>query len=336
MTSYGVATPIAGVAARLAARRGTLSGKARERLKICDWHVAHGENLSLTSRHFGYSRLVIRRWLMTLRKNGPVGLNDRSHRPKHVRAPTTSADIVDAACAWRRQYPTWSKYKIGTLVRDTGMIVSNSTVGRILKRKGFIDRRISRKRHRAAISPRRRFPKGLKISAPGGLVQIDVKHIMLPGGLRHYQFTAIDVLSKERVLARYSSESSRNAAHFLGVCRKEFSFSFNAVQTDTGAPFQKEFEEACRKLGIEHYYIEPRQPKQNSYVEISHEADEREFYSQGNAYVDPELMERKLKEWQRIWNEVRPHQALGYLTPRAYLARFYTTNGAVTPIVLQT
>jgi transposase InsO family protein len=205
-----------------------------------------------------------------------------------------------------------------------------------LKRKGFIDQKVSRKRHNAAITPRRRFPKGLKISAPGDLVQMDVKHVMLPGGKRHYQFTAIDVLSKERVLARYSSESSRNAAGFLTVCRKEFSFRLHTVQTDNGAPFQKEFEAACQKLGIDHYYIEPRQPKQNSYVEISHEADEREFYSQGNAWVDPEVMTTKLKNWQRIWNEIRPHQALGYLTPRAYLAKFYQTNGAVKPIVLQT
>jgi len=40
---------------------------------------------------------------------------------------------------------------------------------------------------------------------------MDVKHIMLPGGKRHYQFTAIDVLGKRRCLRAYSSESSRKS-----------------------------------------------------------------------------------------------------------------------------
>jgi len=32
-------------------------------------------------------------------------------------------------------------------------------------------------------------------------------------------------------------------------------------------------------------------------VEISHEADERELYQQGNAYSDIEIMRKKIKEW---------------------------------------
>src|SRR3990167_5309317 len=77
---------------------------------------------------------------------------------------------------------------------------SASSIGRILKRRGMIAKNISEKRRRAALHPRARFPHGMRISSPGDMVQMDTKHIMLPGGKKLYQFPAIDVLSKTRVL----------------------------------------------------------------------------------------------------------------------------------------
>jgi putative transposase len=70
-----------------------------------------------------------------------------------------------------------------------------------------------------------------------------------------------------------------------------------------------------------HYFIYPRTPKQNTYVEISHEAGEREFYKQGNVCPILEVMQRKIKEWEDVWNNIRPHQALDYLTPYEYLLK---------------
>ncbi|MEK7174441.1 MAG: integrase core domain-containing protein, partial [Patescibacteria group bacterium] len=78
----------------------------------------------------------------------------------------------------------------------------------------------------------------------------------------------------------------------------------------------------CEELKLPHYFTHPRSPKENTYVEISHGADEREFYQQGHIRFDFNTMRRKLKEWQRIWNEVRPHQALNYLTPRQYYEKW--------------
>lgn len=54
-------------------------------------------------------------------------------------------------------------------------------------------------------------------------------------------------------------------------------------------------------------------------MEISHGADEREFYPFGNVYQDRETMNQKIVEWQSIWNTIRPHEALGQRTPLEYL-----------------
>ena len=74
------------------------------------------------------------------------------------------------------------------------------------------------------------------------------------------------------------------------------------------------------------YYIYPRTPKQNAYVERSHGSDEEEFYQQGNIYQDRETMDSKLREWADVWNKTRPHQALDYRTPNEYLEYLKTTN----------
>jgi transposase InsO family protein len=109
------------------------------------------------------------------------------------------------------------------------------------------------------------------------------------------------------------------------------------VQTDNGAPFLKEFDKLCTKLGLSHYFIHPRSPKENTYVEISHGADEREFYQQGNTYSLLPVMQRKIREWEEVWNTIRPHEALGQLTPEEYLAKLQTSTLPTRDvIVLQT
>jgi transposase InsO family protein len=212
--------------------------------------------------------------------------------------------------------------------------VSSSTVGRVLKRRGLINRKVSQKRRRAALRPKARFPKGLSISEPGDMVQMDTKHIMLPGGRRFYQFTAIDVLTKRRVLRVYPSESSRNGAHFLRECIASFPFPVSRVQTDNGSTFLKEFDKLCKELNMPHYFIYPKTPKQNTYVEISHGADKKEFYQQGNVCSLLPAMQRKIREWEEVWNNVRPHQALGQLTPSQYFWNLKTTKLPTKNVIL--
>lgn len=317
--TYGVILPGAASIARWANRVDSLTLKAKQKIKVLDWHRVHRNNVSLTARHFGLTRYTVREWQKRFKEKGIVGLNDKSRRPKHLRRPTTSWNVVTEVVKLRKQYPAWSKHKIQALLTQK---VSVSTVGRILKRRGLIDKKLSKKRRKAANRPRARFPKGLKISKPGDMVQIDTKYIMLPGGKKLYQFTAIDVLSKRRVLNIYPSESSRNGSDFLRMCCEEFPFEIDVIQSDNGSPFLKEFEEECRKRKLPHYFIYPRHPKQNSYVEISHQADKREFYLQGNTYQNLETMRTKIKEWEFVWNNIRPHEALGQISPNAYLEKY--------------
>lgn len=324
MTIYGYTLPGAVSLANWANRTSTLSKQAKHRLTVLDWLKAHNGNISLASRHFGINRETIKIWRDKFNKMGILGLNDKSHRPLNLRKPITSSEIVSETVKLRKQYPAWSKYKIKSLLERKHIYISASTAGRILKRKGLINQKISQKRSKSAKSPKARFPHGMKISDPGDMIQMDTKYIMLVGGKKYYQFTAIDVLSKQKVMRTYRTQTARNGALFIEECLKAFPFVVKNIQTDNGASFQKEFDGLCKKKNIPHFYIYPRHPKQNTYVEISHGADKREFYLQGNVWQDFNLMQQKMAEWEYTWNNVRPHQALNYLTPNEYLFKWQT------------
>ncbi|MEK7163050.1 MAG: helix-turn-helix domain-containing protein [Patescibacteria group bacterium] len=232
MTIYGYVLPGAVSIACSAFLAGNLSERAKQRLKILDWHKARKKNISLTARHFGLTRWTVRNWQKKLDGLGPRGLNDESHKPKNLRTSTISWEIVFEVIKIRKQYPAWSKYKIQAILAQKQLTVSASSIGRILKRKNMIKKKISIKRSKAAKNPRKRFPRGFKVSYPGDMIQIDTKHIMLVGGRKFYQFTAIDVLGKQRILRVYSSASSRNGACFLQECVNNFDFKIKNIQTE--------------------------------------------------------------------------------------------------------
>ncbi len=323
MTIYGYVLPGAVGLARWAAKTENISEKAKQKLKVIDWLRSRKGNVSLTARHFGLDKKTVRSWRDNFNKFGIAGLNDKSHRPKKLRTMITSWLIISEIVELRKKYPAWSKYKIAVILkRDENIVVSASTVGRVLKKKGLIDKKKSKKRSKAAKHPRKRFPKGFRIHCEGDMIQMDTKHITLIGGKKICQFTAIDVLTKRRVLKYYPSLASANGAAFLKHCIARFPFVIKNVQTDNGPEFLKDFEKLCTELNLPHYFIHARTPKENTYVETSHLCDENEFYLQGNIGYDIESMQKSLDEWEHTWNYIRPHEALNYLTPDEYSNKY--------------
>ena len=316
MTTYGYILPKAGLLLRL---NINLSPKAKHRLKIIDWHRANGENQSLTSRRFGIGREALREWLKRFKERGIKGLEEKSHRPHKIRERKIPLATQDEIVKLRKLNPCYSKYKISVLLNSKA---SPSSVGRILKSKGLINHKVSAKRSKAAKYPKHRFPRDIVINYPGKLLQIDTKHLTIYRGRKFYQFTAIDVLTKLRVLWVTTHISSAAAKKFLKICVREFPFNIENIQTDNGSEFHKHFDEFCKQLTIPHYYIEAYSPKQNSYVERSHLTDELEFYQQGNMRTSAELLQPLIKAWQNKYNHERPHQSLNYLTPMKYFQKF--------------
>jgi transposase InsO family protein len=96
-------------------------------------------------------------------------------------------------------------------------------------------------------------------------------------------------------------------------------FPVKAIQVDGGAEFEAIFEEECRKRGIKLFVLPPRSPKLNGGVERAHRTHTEEFYEVTDSSFDLAELREELLEWEQVYNTVRPHQALGYVTPLKFL-----------------
>ncbi len=97
-------------------------------------------------------------------------------------------------------------------------------------------------------------------------------------------------------------------------------FPVRALSVEDGAEFMAEFEQACAERGIALFTLPPRSPKLNGHVERANRTHTEEFYEVTNAETTLADLRPSLLAWEHTYNTVRPHQALGYLTPAEYLA----------------
>jgi len=166
-----------------------------------------------------------------------------------------------------------------------------------------------------------RKPKDYEVRQVGDLVQLDTLDIRpLPGVvLKH--FTAHDVVSRWDIIGVYSRSTAANSVRFLDAIEERMPFPVRAIQVDGGAEFEALFEEECQKRGIKLFVLPPRSPKLNGGVERAHRTHTEEFYEVTDSTFEIAELGEELLEWERIYNTVRPHQALGYLTPLKFLEK---------------
>jgi putative transposase len=97
-------------------------------------------------------------------------------------------------------------------------------------------------------------------------------------------------------------------------------FGLRAISFDNGSEFMAEFEAACQARGIALFVLPPRSPKLHGAVERANRTHAEEFYEVTAAEPTLEAFQAELRAWEIVYNTIRPHQALGYLTPAEYLA----------------
>jgi transposase InsO family protein len=305
-----------------------LSRPARARLDYLTWHLAHGANVSLTCRHFAIARSTFYRWQARYDRHRLASLEDRSSRPHRRRRVSWTSEQLVAVRALRERYPRWGKDKLVVLLRREGIRLSTSMVGRMLvrlTRSGDLcepaGRGISaRRRRRQARAWATRKPRDWTIARPGDVVQIDTLDVRPLPGLVLKQFTARDVVSRWDVVELAGSASARSALRLLDALAQRMPFPVRAIQVDNGSEFMADFEAACATRGIALFVLPPRSPKLNGAVERANRTHTEEFYEVTDEVPEIVPLRAALRAWETTYNTVRPHQALGYLTPAEYLA----------------
>ena len=148
---------------------------------------------------------------------------------------------------------------------------------------------------------------------------MDTLDVRLLPGVVFKHFTARDVVSRWDVLEVQGRATARAAARFLDAIQARMPFPVGAIQVDGGSEFQAEFEQACQQRGIRLFVLPPHSPKLNGHVERAQRTHTEEFYDLYDGDVALPALNRALRAWERVYNTVRPHQSLGYLTPRQFL-----------------
>jgi len=314
---------------KLSKQSGNISKEARRRLKWFDYYHANDCNARLTCRHFDISPQTFYRWKRRYHPCNLKTLEAHSHKPKRLRQPTYTTELVEAVLELRELYPRWGKNKLVLLLKDKGVECSASMVGRILcrlKARGLLEEpivnRISAKRRHRQRPYATRKPKDYVATAPGDIVQVDTLDVRPLPGIVIKQFTSIDVISRWDVLEAHTRATSTAAARYLDTLEQRMPFPVRAIQIDGGSEFQDVFEEECRRRNIKLFVLPPRSPKLNGHVERAHRTHTEEFYEVTDSSFEINELNQALLNWEKVYNTIRPHQALGYLTPRQFLDRY--------------
>ena len=154
---------------------------------------------------------------------------------------------------------------------------------------------------------------------PGALVQLATMHVRPEPGIERRQGTAIDVVSRCAVVGVRATASAGTARDFLAELVARMPVPVQAIQVDGGSEFMSVFETACQERGIARSVLPPRFPKLNGRVERRNGTARRAFWECYAGDLDLPTLQAALRSWETTYNTVRPHQALGYETPIAFL-----------------
>ena len=279
----------------------------------------------LVCQAFGISRASLYRWLKRFDPKDLISLREQSRRPRRVRRPIWSRQLVRAVKELREEYPRWGKDKLVVLVRGQGHEASTSTVGRILrclKQRGELK---EPKRRVISAKRRSRRPYGVRkpgdyvAERPGDLVQVDTLDVRPFPWITLKQFTARDVISRWDVMEARRRATATTAKEFIETLEQRMPFRVKALQVDGGSEFYSDFEEECQRRKIRLFVLPPKSPKLNGCVERAHRTHTEEFYEVYELPWNVTDLNPRLRKWEYVYNCIRPHQALNYRTPLQFL-----------------
>ena len=212
------------------------------------------------------SRQSAAKWVRRYREQGLDGLKDRSSRPRRLRQPTSTEQVLLIETLRRER---WTGSRIA---QQTGL--SRATVSRVLARA-----RLSRMPDLEPPVSVQRYEH----AHPGDLLHLDIKRLVkiarpshrVSGNRRdtvkgigaEYVHVAIDDHSRIAFSAIYPDETRASVLHFLHAALAYYArlgIHIKALLTDNGTSYRSfAFADACKELGLKHRRTRPYTPRTN-------------------------------------------------------------------------
>jgi putative transposase len=275
------------------------------------------ESFAAICRQFAVSRRVGYKWLARFEEAGVEGLHDRSRAPLH-HSHATAKRIVERCLAVRRAHPSWGPLKVLAFLERQAPRTdwpAASTIGALFDREGLTVKRKLRRRSPPSSAP------FAHCGAANDVWCIDFKGWFLTGdGARCEPLTLTDAYS--RYLLRCQALARTDTDHVwpvLDAAFREFGLP-HYMRSDNGSPFASlgagglsRLSVKLIKAGVIPQRIAPGKPQQNGRHERMHLTLLQDTANPPAQTLREQL--KRLRDFQRLYNEQRPHQALDDATP---------------------
>jgi len=244
--------------------------------------------------------------------------------------PRISSPDLERMVVRMRKRTNYGKERLHDELKDRGILVPVSTIGKILDRKGLLLKQRSYKTEK-------KHTRVYNLLWPGQRVQMDIKYVpseIVPIGRRYYQYTVTDECTRMRYLTWHDSIWTQKVVQTLREAQAFFGFRIDAVQTDNGIEFTFDYtaqltarekvpkehplDTYCREVQIRHKLIPPGEKELQGKVERSHRTDGEEFYRTIKKRIDLLELRRRGKRWLHFYNFKRRHSGIGKKTPGAF------------------
>lgn len=293
--------------------------------------VAEGQSVDVTAlcRREGVSRKTFYKWVSRYRAEGLGGLQDRSRRPG-TSPGQISSEIEDEIVRRRKELhdagldhgATTIQWHLGRQGELPGPVPSVASIHRILVRRGLV---VAQPKKRPKSSWRR-----FEAAAPNERWQIDAMDwVISSGGVR--VFNVIDDHSRLAVGSNAVPEATTEAAWLTFSAAAAVWGLPAGVLSDNGLAFSGKlrgfevlFEANLRDAGIRPATGAPYHPQTTGKVERFQQTLKKWLRRKPLAQDLAEL-QAQLDEFRQIYNEQRPHQGIGRVTP---LSRWQATGRA--------
>jgi len=312
-------------------RRFDKSEVATQKLKIINFYASHGEQA--TNEAFGVDRKVVARWRKRLTLSGGklASLIPYSTKPIKVRVPVTDPKIVEFIGGQRDIHYKIGKEKLKGFVDNFCKekcikTVSTSTIGNIIKRNNYFYQATRKVYHDPSSKwaqntvkkqKRLRVKHSPKPDYFGYIVSDSVERIT--DGVKEFFISAVDAKMKFSLTLNYKRLTSANMLDFYNKFKIVYPAKIKVWQSDNGKENLGEFDQELKKEKIPHYFIYPRCPKIDTYIERYNRTLQDEFIDPNlDTIHDKGVFGKKLSDYIVYYNSQRPHHSLGLKSPLQY------------------
>jgi transposase InsO family protein len=317
--------------------KDSLSPQAQLKLEwIIFYHTIGKGNAIKTAAHFGINPKTLHKWKGRFDPKDLTTLEEESRAPDNTRQKELSFIQEGRITQLRRKHLRWGKMKIQRLyIKTYHEYISSWKIQRVVEEKKLYFDMIQvvkgkKIRKQAQKHKKKRITAFVKKKIQNHLWHVDTVVFTLTEGGYRYLITAIDELTKLAYARLYTTHSSKQAADFLKRLTYLTEGGIMNLHHDNGSEFEKDFKIACQELKLPQWYSRPRTPKDNPVLERFNRTIQEEFVEMIDIGLeDVALFNNRLLDWLIEYNNVRPHEALDYLTPLEYIDQ--TTLSPMSP-----